>query len=73
MMAEYPKWEYRVETFGSFFRSTSDVDLETALNDWGLDGWEVINVHIVENTSKVVALAKRPMAASTRRRHTFPE
>ncbi len=71
-MAEYPKWEYRVKTFGTFFSGTKDEELEAALNEWGMDGWEVVSSRGVENTSKVVVLAKRPLSASARRRHTFP-
>jgi hypothetical protein len=71
-MAENTQWEYRVQTFGTFFSGTKDEDLETALNEWGVDGWEVISARGVENTSKVVVLAKRPLTASARRRHTFP-
>jgi hypothetical protein len=71
-MAEHTQWEYRVQTFGTFFSGTKDEDLEAALNEWGVDGWEVISARGIENTSKVVVLAKRPLTASARRRHTFP-
>jgi hypothetical protein len=46
--------------------------MEEALNEWGVDGWEVISARGIENTSKVVVLAKRPLTASARRRHSFP-
>ena len=72
-MAETIKWEYRVETFGTFFTGTKDEELEAALNDWGIDGWEVLSLRGVENTSKVVVVAKRPLTSAVRRRHTFPE
>ena len=72
-MAENTQWEYRVQTFGTFFSGTKDEELEAALNDWGIDGWEVLSMRGVENTSKVVVVAKRPLTASVRRRHTFPE
>jgi len=72
-MTDNLRWEYRVQTFGTFFTGTKDDELETALNDWGMDGWEVIFARSVENTSKVVLIAKRPLSASARRRHTFPE
>ena len=70
-MAENTQWEYRVQSFGTFFRGTRDDELESALNEWGMDGWEVVSVRGIENTSKVVVLAKRPLTASTRRRHSF--
>ena len=72
-MAENTQWEYRVKTFGTFFTGTKDEDMEAALNDWGIDGWEVVSARGIENTSKVVVLAKRLLTASVRRRHTFPE
>ena len=72
-MAENIQWEYRVQTFGTFFTGTKDEELEAALNDWGIDGWEVLSLRGVENTSKVVVVAKRPLTSAVRRRHTFPE
>ena len=72
-MAENTQWEYRVQTFGTFFTGTKDEELEEALNDWGIDGWEVISARGIENTSKVVVIAKRPADRLVRRRHTFPE
>jgi hypothetical protein len=72
-MAEHTQWEYRVQTFGTFFSGTKDEELEAALNEWGIDGWEVISARGIENTSKVVVIAKRIPSAAVRRRHTFPE
>ena len=72
-MAEHTQWEYRVQTFGTFFSATKDEALEEALNEWGIDGWEVISLRGVENTSKVVVVAKRLLTAAVRRRHSFPE
>jgi hypothetical protein len=71
-MDEYTKWEYRVRTIGAMFRGARDEELEATLNDWGMDGWEVISARGIENTSKVVVVAKRPLTAAARRRHTFP-
>jgi putative IMPACT (imprinted ancient) family translation regulator len=71
-MAEHTQWEYRVQTFGTFFTGMKDEEMEEALNEWGVDGWEVISARGIENTSKVVVLAKRPLTASARRRHSFP-
>jgi hypothetical protein len=72
-MAENTQWEYRVKTVGTFFSGMKDEEMEAALNEWGMDGWEVVSARGVENTSKVVLIAKRPLTASVRRRHTFPE
>ena len=71
-MAENTQWEYRVESFGTFFTSKKDEELEAALNEWGMDGWEVISARGIENSSKIVILAKRPLTASTRRRRSLP-
>jgi len=71
-MAENTQWEYRVESFGTFFTGKKDEELEAALNEWGMDGWEVISARGIENSSKIVILAKRPLTASTRRRRSQP-
>jgi hypothetical protein len=71
-MAENAQWEYRVQTFGTFFRGASDEALEGILNEWGTEGWEVINVRGIENTSKVTIVAKRPLTNSIRRRRSLP-
>jgi hypothetical protein len=72
-MAEHTQWEYRVQTFGTFFNAIKDEVLQEELNEWGVDGWEVVSARGIENTSKVVVLAKRLLTASARRRHSFPE
>jgi hypothetical protein len=72
MPSETNQWEYRVRTFGTFIRGAKDEELEAILNEWGMEGWEVISARGIENTSKVTILAKRPLTASVRRRHTFP-
>jgi len=71
-MAENTQWEYRVGTFGTFFNGMKDEGLEAALNEWGMDGWEVISARGIENSSKVVVIAKRPLTTSTRRRRSLP-
>lgn len=71
-MAETTQWEYRVQTFGTFFSGLKDEELEATLNEWGMEGWEVISARSIENTSKVVILAKRPLTASVRRHRSFP-
>jgi hypothetical protein len=72
MPAENMLWEYRVRTFGSFFSGINDEELESILNEWGTEGWEVVSARGIENTSKVTILAKRPLTASVRRRRTIP-
>jgi hypothetical protein len=71
-MAGNTQWEYRIKTFGATLRGAKDEDLETALNEWGMEGWEVVNARGIENTGKVTILAKRPLTDSARRRRTLP-
>jgi hypothetical protein len=72
MPTETNQWEYRIQTFGTFFSGVKDEDLETMLNEWGTEGWEVVSARGIENTSKVTILAKRPLTTSVRRRRTLP-
>jgi hypothetical protein len=37
-MAEPIQWEYRLETFGSFFSAPKDEDLQNSLDEWGEEG-----------------------------------
>ena len=60
-------WEYRVETIGATFRSTSDEDTETLLDEWGQDGWEVIAFHPIYGSNKITIVAKREQISSRRR------
>jgi len=60
-------WEYRVETIGATFRSTSDEDTETLLDEWGQDGWEVIAFHPIYGSNKITIVAKREQVSSRRR------
>ena len=43
MAEEIKQWEYRVQTIGSMF-GTKDEQIEATLDQWGMDGWEAINV-----------------------------
>jgi hypothetical protein len=71
-MAENTQWEYRIQTFGAIFRGMNDEELEATLNEWGMEGWEVISARGIENTNKVTILAKRILTDSVRRRRTLP-
>ena len=64
-------WEYRVQTIGSSF-GTKDEQIEAALNEWGEEGWEAINVYTPSNSGKVTIVAKRPLTRSTRRQRAVP-
>jgi hypothetical protein len=71
-MAEQPvQWEYRVTTIGSSF-GTKNEQIEATLNEWGMEGWEAINVYTPSNSGKVTIVAKRPRSVSTRRWRTMP-
>lgn len=72
MTEELQQWEYRVQTFGSFFSSIKAQELEEILNEWGEEGWEVVAVHVIENTSKINVIAKRPLTSRVRRLRSMP-
>ncbi|MCU0484623.1 MAG: DUF4177 domain-containing protein [Anaerolineales bacterium] len=65
-------WEYQVFTMGSVLKSTKDEDIQEFLNHWGAEGWEVIAVHILENTNKIRLYAKRPLSGSPPRTRKWP-
>ena len=44
MTEEIKQWEYRVQTIGSVF-GTKDEQIEATLDQWGMEGWEAINVY----------------------------
>jgi hypothetical protein len=71
-MTESNQWEYRIQTVGSTFSQPKDEDLETLLNEWGEEGWEVIAAQNQESTNKVRIIAKRPLSRSTRRSRSWP-
>ena len=71
-MTESNQWEYRIQTMGSTFSQPKDEDLETLLNEWGEEGWEVIAAQNQESTNKVRIIAKRPLSRSTRRSRSWP-
>jgi hypothetical protein len=71
-MPEEPQWEYRVQTFGSTFSRPKDGDLESVLNTWGEEGWEVAGVLLHDNSGKVSLVAKRRLTSAIRRRRSWP-
>ena len=70
-MAEQIVWEYRVDTIGGVF-GTKDELIEATLNEWGAEGWEVVNVYTPEGSGKVTLVAKRPLTDTARRRRDWP-
>jgi len=71
MSDEYKLWEYRVQTIGSMF-GTKDELIQAALDEWGLEGWEAINVFTPENSGKITMVAKRPLTERARRMRSMP-
>lgn len=71
-MTELIQWEYRVRTFGSFWKAVRAEELEQLLNEWGEDGWEVVSTYTIENSNKINVIAKRPLTADVRRRRSMP-
>lgn len=71
-MGEPFLWEYRSETFGSAWSGLKDQALEAALNEWGAEGWEVINAIAIPGSNKVKVIAKRPLSERSRRQRDWP-
>lgn len=72
MADDMQKWEYRVQSVGSFWSGVKDQDLETMLNNWGEEGWEVVAVRPLEASSKVQVIAKRPLTREVQRMRSLP-
>ena len=71
MADEQKEWEYRVQTIGGMF-GTKDEQIEATLNEWGMDGWEAINVYTPYGSGNVTIVAKRPLTERARRRRSMP-
>jgi hypothetical protein len=71
-MEETKQWEYRVQTIGGVL-GTKDEQIESLLNEWGLEGWEATQVYTPSGSNKVTIVAKRPLTATARRRRSWPE
>lgn len=72
MSEETKQWEYRVQAVGSFFGGVKADELESLLNEWGGEGWEVISTHILENQNKINVIAKRPLSDRVKRARSLP-
>ncbi len=72
MADELQKWEYRVQTVGSFWSGVKDLELETLLNGWGEEGWEVVGFRTLENSNQATVIAKRPLTRQTQRQRSMP-
>ena len=72
MAEQTVQWEYRVLTIGSAFSGAKDGQIEATLNEWGMDGWEAVNVYAPTNSPKVTIVAKRQVTAALRRSRSMP-
>ena len=66
MTEETKLWEYRVQTIGGVF-GTKDELIQATLDEWGVEGWEAINVFTPEGSGKITIVAKRPLTDRVRR------
>ena len=71
MADETKQWEYRVQTIGSIF-GTKDELIQATLDEWGMEGWEAINVFTPEGSGKITMVAKRPLTERARRMRSIP-
>jgi len=71
-MAEITRWEYRLETFSTFWSRTKDEELQATLDDRGEEGWEVIGMYLASSGEKVTFVAKRLLTSATRRQRSWP-
>lgn len=72
MMSEKERWEYRVFTWGSAWKSNKDEDLEALLNEWGDEGWELVSAQHGPSSEKVKLIAKRPLTSARHREQRWP-
>ena len=66
MTEETQLWEYRVQTIGGVF-GTKDELIQATLDEWGVEGWEAINVFTPEGSGQITIVAKRPLTDRVRR------
>ncbi len=71
-MNENKLWEYRVQNFGSAWRSAKPDELSVELNQWGEEGWEVVSSAFSPSSSALTVIAKRPLSEDARRRRARP-
>ena len=71
MTEQTVRWEYRVLSVGGVF-GAKDEQVEDTLNEWGLEGWEAVNVYTSINSSKATIVAKRHLTDTARRLRSMP-
>ena len=72
MAEEMLKWEYKVQSVGTFWTGVKDAELEAMLNEWGEQGWEVVGFRSVENSNQAMLIAKRPLTREVMRWRSMP-
>ena len=71
MAEETKKWDYRVQNFGSVWTGAKPEDIEAALIEWGVEGWEVVST-VHKSTNEVIVIAKRPLTHEIMRARSMP-
>jgi hypothetical protein len=71
MTDELKKWDYRVQNFGSVWTGAKPEDIEAALIEWGVEGWEVVSA-VHKSTNEVIVIAKRPLTHAIMRARSMP-
>jgi hypothetical protein len=74
-MADTQRWEYKSLSLGSFWSTPKDEDVEAALNEAGLEGWEAVNAFYDQNSNRMRVVLKRPLTdeyTRRQRRSTWP-
>jgi len=63
-------WEYRVENMGNAWKNPKPEEMTAELNQWGLEGWEVIAVSHTPGGSLTV-IAKRILGSFDRQKRSL--
>lgn len=71
MAEETKQWDYRVQNFGSTWSATKPADVESTLNDWGVEGWEVVSA-VHKSDHEIIIIAKRPLTREIIRARSMP-
>jgi hypothetical protein len=66
------KWEYHVEEVGSFWSGAKPEELQELLNAMGQDGWKLVSAVPIQNTNKIVLIARRPLTSRPARHSPWP-
>lgn len=71
-MNDRQQWEYHVIELGSFWSMPRTGQMETALNDLGMEGWEVVGIISQYGTNQVRVVLKRLLDQRTSRQRSWP-